>query len=202
VVVKTAVAIGLLAQAKVPVVHHVLHTTQIVQATATAMIAHLAPMTAVVAHHLVVAAMIVTRVQHVVTMNVNLVLLVTAKIVQHVQVLVVASATATVQSVLHTESQIQLDSKTALQSAVGQKIAVAIQVAIHLAKSATQTVRTVQHAMIHANHHSAVHATQTQTRRLSSRTRFLSVLMLLRLQRQSLLTPLLRWVFTLAFLRH
>jgi hypothetical protein len=198
VVVKTAVATGLLAQVKELVVHHVLLTTQIVQATATAMIAHLAPMTAVVAHHLVVAAMIVTRVQHVVTMNVNLVLLVTAKTVQHVQVLVVASATATVLSVLHTANQIQLVSKTALQSAVGLKIAVVIR----LAKSATQTVRTVQHAMIHANHHSAVHATQTQTRRLSSRTRFLSVLMLLRLQRQSLLTPLLRWVFTLAFLRH
>jgi hypothetical protein len=170
VVVKTAVAIGLLAQVKELVVHHVLHTTQIVRHT-VAMTVRRAPMTAVVAHHLVVAAMIVTRVQHVVTMNVNLVLLETAMNVQHVQVLVVASATATVLSVLHTVSQIQLVSKTALQSAVGLKIAVAI----HLAKSATQTVRTVQHAMIHANHHSAVHATQTQTRRLSSRTRFLSV---------------------------
>ena len=139
-------------------------------------------MTAVVAQLLVVAAMIVTRVQHAVMaqaatagLQIKTVLLVTAKIVQHVQVLVVASATVTVQSVLHTVSQIQLDSKTALQSAVGQKIAVVIQVVIHLVKSATQTVRTVQHAMIHANHHSAVHATQTQTRRLSSRTRFLSV---------------------------
>jgi hypothetical protein len=163
VVVKTAVAIGLLAQAKEPVVHHVLLTTQIVQATATAMTELLAPVTAIHVRHLVVAAMIVTRVQHVVAMNVNLVLLVTAKIVQHVQVLAVASATATVPSVLHMASQIQLVSKTALQSA------------IHLAKSATQTVRIVQHAMIPANHHSAVHATQTQTRRLSSRTRFLSV---------------------------
>jgi hypothetical protein len=196
VVVKTAVAIGLLVATKVQVVHQpvVLLTTQIVQATATAMTVHLAPMIAVLAQLLVVAAMIVTRVQHAVTMNVNLVLLVTAKIVQHVQVLVVASATVTVQSVLHTVSQIQLVSKTALQSVVGQKIAVAILVAIHLAKSATRKVatagfpraraitvretpivRTVQHAMIHANHHSAVHATQTQTRRLSSRTKFWSV---------------------------
>jgi hypothetical protein len=146
------------------------------------MIAHLAPMTAVVAHHLVVAAMIVTHVQHVVMaqvatagLQIKTVLLVTAKIVQLVQVLVVASATATVQSVLHTESQIQLVSKTALQSAVGQKIAVVTQVAIHLAKSAIPTVRIAQHVMILANHHSVVHATQTQTRRLSSRTRFLSV---------------------------
>jgi hypothetical protein len=102
-------------------------------------------------------------------------LLVTAKTVQHVQVLVVASATATVQSVLHTASQILHASKTALQSAVGQKIAAVTQVAIHLAKRETQTVQTVQHAMTHANHHSAVLATQTQTRRLSSKTRFLSV---------------------------
>jgi hypothetical protein len=123
--------------------------------------------TAIHVHHLVVAAMTAMLVQHVVTMNVNLALLVTVKTVQHVQVLVVASATATVQSVLRTVSQIPRASKTALQSAVGQKIAVV--------KNAIQTVLTVQHAMIHANHHSAVHATQTQTRRLSSKTRCLSV---------------------------
>jgi hypothetical protein len=99
--------------------------------------------------------------------NASHVLLVTAKTVQHVQVLAVASATATVQSVLHTASQIRHASKIALQSAVGQKTVVA--------KSAIQTVQTVQHAMIHANQLSVAHATQTQTRRLSSKTRFLSV---------------------------
>jgi hypothetical protein len=178
VVVKTAVAIGHLVETKVQVVHQVvvLLTTQIVLHTATATtrvvqsVHHMVTVTH--ARHLVVAAM---TAHLVVTMSVNLVLLVTAKIVQRAQVLVVASATATVQSVLHTASQIHHASKTAQQSAVGQKIVVVTQVAIHLAKSATQTVRTVQLAMIHANHHSAVHATQTQTRRLSSKTRFLSV---------------------------
>jgi argonaute-like protein implicated in RNA metabolism and viral defense len=152
----------------------VLPTIQIVRHTAIVMqiARHAHGVHAMTAH---LAAMIAMLVQHVVTMNVSLALLVTAKIVQHVQVLVVASATATVQSVLHTASQIHLASKTALQSAVGQKIVVVTQVAIHLAKSAIPTVQTVQHAMIHANHHSAVHATQTQTRRLSSKTRFLSV---------------------------
>jgi hypothetical protein len=100
---------------------------------------------------------------------------VTAKIVQRVQVLAVASATATAQSALHTASQILHASKTALQSAVGQKIAVVIQVVTQVAKKETQTGQTVQLAMIHANQLSAVHATQTLTRRLSSRTRFLSV---------------------------
>jgi hypothetical protein len=171
VVVKTAVAIGRLVETKVQVDHQpvVLLTTQIVQATATVMeqLAQSVRLTVTAIHvlHLVVAAMIATRVQHVVMTNVNRVLLVTAMIVQHVQDLAVASATATVQSVLHTASQIQHVSRIALQSAVGLKIA----------KSATLTVRTVQHAMILANHLSAVHATQTQTRRHSSRTRFLSV---------------------------
>jgi hypothetical protein len=99
------------------------------------------------------------------------VLLVTAKTVQHVQVLEVASATATVQSALLTASQILHALKTALQSAVGQKIAVVTQVA----KNETQIVLTAQHAMIHANQLSVAHATQTQIRRLSSKTRFLSV---------------------------
>jgi hypothetical protein len=181
VVVKTAVAIGRLVETKVQVDHQpvVLLTTQIVQATATVMeqLAQSVRLTVTVihAHHLVVAAMIATRVQHVVMTNVNRVLSVTAMIVQHVQVLAVASATATVQSVLHTASQIQHVSRIALQSAVGQKTAVVIQVVTLHAKSATLTVRTVQHAMILANPLSAVRATQTQTRRLSSRTRFLSV---------------------------
>jgi hypothetical protein len=95
------------------------------------------------------------------------VLLVTAKIAQRVLVLVVASATVTAQSALLMASQIPHVSKTALQSAVGQKIVVA--------KSAIQIALTAQHAMTHANQLSVVHAMQTQTRRLSSRTRFLSV---------------------------
>jgi hypothetical protein len=180
VVVKTAVATGLLAQARELVVHHVRLTTQIVLLMETAMTVHHAHGVHAMTARLV--AMIVTHVQHVVMaqaatagLQIKTAHSETAKIVQHAQVLVVASATATVQSVLHTASQIHHASKTALQSVVGQTTAVAIQVAIHLVKSATQTVRTVQHAMIHANHHSAVHATQTQTRRLSSKTRFLSV---------------------------
>jgi hypothetical protein len=178
VVVKTAVAIGHLVETKVQVVHQVvvLLTTQIVLHTATATtrvvqsVHHM--VTAIHVRHLVVDAM---TAHLVVTMSVNRALLATAKIVQHVQVLVVASATATVLSVLHTASQIHLASRTAVQSAVGQKIVVVIQVVIHHAKSAIQTVQTAQHAMIHANHHSAVHATQIQTRRLFSKTRFLSV---------------------------
>jgi hypothetical protein len=168
VVVKTAVATGLLAETKVQAARQVvvLLTTQTAQATATATtrvvqsVHHM--VTAIHVRHSVVVAMTVMRVQHAAMTNVSHVLLVTAKIVQHVQVLVVASATATVQSVLHTASQILHASRTALQSAVGQKIV-------------TQTAQTVQRAMIHANQLSAAHVTQTQTRRLSSKTRFLSV---------------------------
>jgi hypothetical protein len=125
--------------------------------------------TATHAHHSAVAAMTVMLVRHVVMaqaatagLQIKTVLLETAKTAQRAQVLVVASATATVQSELHTASQIHHVLKTALQSAVGQK-------------GAIQTVLTAQHAMIHANQVSVVHATQTQTRRLSSKTRFLSV---------------------------
>jgi hypothetical protein len=123
------------------------HTTQIVRLMATAI-------TQVVQSvlHLVVVAMTVMRVQHVVTMSVNRAPLVTAKIARHAQVLVVASATATVQSALHTASQTHHDLKTAPQSADGQKIAVAIL----LAKRETLTALTVQHEMIHANQLSAV----------------------------------------------
>jgi hypothetical protein len=179
--VKTAVAIGRLAQAKVLVVHRVLLTTQIVRLTATAMIALLAPVTVTHVRHSVVVAMIAMHVQHVVTMSANRAHSETAKTVQHVQVLAVASATATVQSVLHTASQIHHASKTALQSAVGQKTVTrkAATAGFPRARAITiretPTVQTVQHAMIHANQLSAAPATQTQTRRLSSRTRFLSV---------------------------
>jgi hypothetical protein len=175
VVVKTAVAIGLLVETKVPEQQHaslvttpmtaqlamvVRHTTQIVLRTVTAMeqlaqsVLHM--VTVIHVRHAMTARLVVT-------MNANLELLVTAKTVRHVQVLVVASATATVQSVLHTASQIHHVSKTATQSVV------------HGLRTGTPIVRTAQHAMIHANHLSVVHVTQTQTRRLSSKTRFLSV---------------------------
>jgi hypothetical protein len=139
-------------------------------------------MTAALVTHVLLTATAMQIARHV--------LLVTAKTVQHVQVLVVASATATVQSVLHTASLILHASKTALQSAVGRKTVVATQVA----KSATRKVatagfpraraimmpetpiaQTVQHAMIHASQLSVAHATQTLIRRLSSKTRSLSV---------------------------
>jgi hypothetical protein len=184
---KTAVAIGLLVATRVPVQQHaslaitlmtaqlamaVRHTTQIVRHTATAI-----TQVAQSVLHLVVAVMTAMRVQHAVmaqvataALQIKTVLLETAKTAQRAQVLVVASATATVQSDLHTASQIHRVLKTALQSAVGQKIVAVIL----LAKSATQTVLTAQHAMIHANQVSVVLATQTQTRRLSSKTRFLS----------------------------
>jgi hypothetical protein len=169
VVVKTAVAIGHLVETKVRVQLHaslvttlmteqlvmvVRLITQIVLHTVTVMV-----QLALSVHHMVT----VIHVRHAEMTNVNHVLLVTAKIVRRVQVLVVASATATVQSVLHTVSQIHHVSKTVTQSAV------------HGLKIAIQTAQTVQRAMIHANRHSAAHATQTQTRRHSSRTRFLSV---------------------------
>jgi hypothetical protein len=169
VVVKTAVAIGLLVETRVLVqLHASLVTTPMTAQLAmvvlltTQTVLHMVAMIVHLALSVLHTETVMTAL-HVVTMNVNHVLLVTAKIVQHVQVLVVASAIATVQSALHTASQIQHVSKTATQSVA------------HGLKIVTQTVRTVQHAMIHANHHSAVHATQTQTRRLSSRTRFLSV---------------------------
>jgi hypothetical protein len=142
----------------------------------TARLAHLVTAT----HALVTAtAMIVLLVPGVHAMTARLaaktiashVLLVTAKIAQRVQVLVVASGTVTAQSALLMASQIPHVSKTALQSAVGQKIVVVTQ----LAKREIQIVLTAQHVTIHANQLSVVHAMQTQTRRLSSRTRFLSV---------------------------
>jgi hypothetical protein len=103
------------------------------------------------------------------------VVLVTAKIVQRAQALAVASVIAIVRSVLHTASQIHLALKTAPQSAVGQKIAVVTLVVIQIVKKEIQTVLIAQHAMIHANQLSVAHVTQTQTRRLFSKTRFLSV---------------------------
>jgi hypothetical protein len=164
---KTAVAIGHLVATRVPVQQHVsLATTQM-----TAQPVMAARHTTQIVLHLVVAAMTAMHARLAVTMSANHVLLVTAKIAQHAQVLVVASATATVQSALHTASQIHRVSKIAPQSAVGLKTVVVIQVA----KSATQTALTAQHAMTHASHHSAAHATQTQTRRLSSKIRYLSV---------------------------
>jgi hypothetical protein len=117
-------------------------------------------------------------------------LLAIAKIARLVQVLALASATATAQSALRTASQILHALKTALQSAVGQKIAVVTQVARSAIRKVatagfpraraitireTPTVLTAQHAMIHANQLSVAHATLTQTRRLSSKTKFLSV---------------------------
>jgi hypothetical protein len=168
VVVKTAVATGLLAQAKVLVVHHVLHSETVTIAHLALGVLAMTVQLAMIAHLVAtVQATVVTIVHRVAMTNVSHALLVTAKTVQHVQVLVVASATATVQSVLHMANQILLASKTALQSAVGQKTVVA--------KSAIQIVQTVQHAMIHANQLSVAHATQTQTRKLSSKIRYLSV---------------------------
>jgi hypothetical protein len=184
---KTAVAIGrrMVATAGIQVIrvqqHASLATTQMT--AQLAMVVRLTTqivllmVTATHAHHSAVAAMTVMLVQHVVmaqvataALQIKTVLLETAKTAQRAQVLVVASATATAQSDLHTASQIHRVLKTALQSAVGQKIVAVIL----LAKSATQTVLTAQHAMIHVNQVSVVPATQTQTRRLSSRTRFLS----------------------------
>jgi hypothetical protein len=170
--VQTMVVVtGLLEATKVQVVQlkrlgvHAMIAIRVLH-TATAMIVRLAKTAALVIHVLhMEAAMQIAR--HALS--------VTAKIVLRVQVLVVASATATAQSVLHTASQILHASKTALQNAVGQKIAVVTQGVTQVAKKETQTVQTVQLAMILANQLSAVHATQTQTRRLSSRTRFLSV---------------------------
>jgi hypothetical protein len=180
---KTAAATRVVQSARLTIamiVHHVVTaqlmataTTQVVQSVQTMVVVtgRQEAMKARVVRlkRLGVHAMIAMRARHMATaMQIaHHVLLVTAKIVQHVQVLVVASATATVQSVLHTASLIHHASKTALQSAVGQKTAVA--------KSAIQTVLTVQHVMIHANQLSVAHATQTQIRRLSSKTRFLSV---------------------------
>jgi hypothetical protein len=167
----TVVVTGHLEATKVQVV-------QLKRLGVHAMIAMRARLTAIAMTALLVkTAALVTHVLHMeaVMQIARRALSAAARTVQHVQGLVVASATATVQSVLHTASQILHASKTALQSAVGQKIAGVTQVAIHLAKNATQTVQTVQHAMTHANHHSAVLATQTLTRRLSSKTRFLSV---------------------------
>jgi hypothetical protein len=167
---KTAVAIGHLVATRAPVQQHAsLATTQ-----KTAQPVMAARHTTQIVLHLVVAAMTAMHVRLVATMSANHAHLVTAKIAQHAQVLVVASATATALSALHTASQIHRVSKIAPQSAVGLKTVVVIQVAIQTAKSATQIAQTAQPAMTHASHHSVEHATQTQTRRLSSKTRFLS----------------------------
>jgi hypothetical protein len=163
---KTAVAIGHLVATRAPVQQHAsLATTQ-----KTAQPVMAARHTTQIVLHLVVGAMTAMHARLVATMSANHAHLVTAKIAQHAQVLVVASATATALSALHTASQIHHVLKTALQSAVGQKTVAVIL----LAKSATQIAQTAQPAMTHASHHSAAHATQTQTRRLSSKTRFLS----------------------------
>jgi hypothetical protein len=86
---------------------------------------------------------------------------------------VVALVIAIAQSVRHTVSQIQQDLKTALQS-VKTFLVIATQEAMTL-RLETQTVPIVPLVMTHANHHSAEHAIQTQTKKLSLKTRFLSV---------------------------
>jgi hypothetical protein len=188
---KTAAATRVVQRARLTIamiVHHVVTaqlmataTTQVVQSVQTMVVVtgrqEAMKVRVVRLKRLGFHAMIAMRARHMATaMQIaHHVLLVTAKIVQHVQVLVVASATATVQSVLLTASLILHASKTALQSAVGQKTVVATQVVTQVAKRETQTVLTVQRAMIHANQLSVAHATQTLIRRLSSKTRFLSV---------------------------
>jgi hypothetical protein len=172
---KTAVATGRLVATKAPAQQHaslattqtivqlaihVRHTTQTALHTVTAMVQFVQSVLLTVTVIHVRLAMTALRA---VTMNANRAHSETVKTVQHAVVLVVALATATAQSALHTANQIQLVLKTATQSAV-----------LSL-KTETQTVQTAQHAMTHASQPSVVHAIQTQTRRLSSKIRFLSV---------------------------
>jgi hypothetical protein len=84
----------------------------------------------------------------------------------HLALLVVASVIATVPSAQAMDATTRLVLKSALQSAVGQMTAAV--------KSATQTAQTAQLATTHVSQLSAVPVTQTQTRRHSSKTRFLS----------------------------
>jgi hypothetical protein len=85
---------------------------------------------------------------------------------------VVALVIAIAQSVLHTASQIQQDLKTAMQS-VETSLVIATQEAMTLRRE-IQTVQIVPLVMTLANHHSAELAIQTQTKKLSLKTRFLS----------------------------
>jgi hypothetical protein len=117
----------------------------------------------------------VTSVQHVrlteTAMNVQPVVIQIASS-QAVHHSVVALAIAIAQSVRHTANQIQQDLKTAMQS-VEAFLEIATQEAMTL-RLEIQTVRIVPLVMTHVNQHSAEHAIQTQTKKLSLRTRFLS----------------------------
>ncbi|CAB4553033.1 unannotated protein [freshwater metagenome] len=175
-------------------------TVQHVRLTATAMTAQLVrsaqAMVAVIGHRvetkapvaqlkkLGMIAMIVQHVQRLVTaMTVQHVRLTeTAMTVQHEVVLiassravhhsVVALVIAIAQSVRHTANQIQQDLKTAMQS-VETFLEIATQEVMTL-RLETHTVQIVPLVMTHANQHSAEHAIQTQTKKLSLKTRFLS----------------------------
>jgi hypothetical protein len=85
---------------------------------------------------------------------------------------VVALVIAIAQSVLHTASPIQQDLKTAMQS-VETSLVIATQEAMTLRRE-IQTVQIVPLVMTLVNHHSAELAIQTQTKKLSLKTRFLS----------------------------
>jgi hypothetical protein len=174
-------------------VQHVLHTV-------TAMTARLGrsaqAMVAVIGHRvetkaqvaqlkkLGMIAMIVQHVQRLVTaMSVQRVRLTeTATSVQPVVIqiassqavhhLVVALAIAIAQSVRHTANQIQQDLKTAMQS-VEIFLEIATQEAMTL-RLEIQTVRIAPLVMTHVNQHFVEHAIQTQTKKLSLKTRFLS----------------------------
>jgi hypothetical protein len=85
---------------------------------------------------------------------------------------VVALVIVIAQSVRHTASQIQQDLKTAMQN-VETSLVIATQEAMTLRRE-IQTVQIVPLVMTLVNHHSAELAIQTQTKKLSSKTRFLS----------------------------
>jgi hypothetical protein len=85
---------------------------------------------------------------------------------------VAALVIAIAQSVRHTASQIQQDLKTAMQN-VETSLVIATQEAMTLRRE-IQTVQIVPLVMTLVNHHSAELAIQTQTKKLSLKTRFLS----------------------------
>ena len=85
---------------------------------------------------------------------------------------VVALVIVIAQSVRHTASQIQQDLKTAMQS-VETSLVIATQEAMTLRRE-IQTVQIVPLVMTLVNHHSAELVIQTQTKKLSLKTRFLS----------------------------
>jgi hypothetical protein len=128
--------------------------------------------------------MTVQHAQHLVTvMTVQLVRhMETAMSVQHVVIQaasrqtvhhsVVALVIAIAQSVRHTVSQIQQDLKTEIQS-VETSLVIATRGVMTL-RLETQTVQIVPLVMTLVNHHSAELVIQTQTKKLSSKTRCLS----------------------------